>query len=53
MLYKKNGRILDLIYLLNESINNLLEQNVIITPYNEDVLVTKTEDYEIHQNFRL
>jgi len=53
MLYKKNGRILDLIYLLNESINNLLEQNVIITPYNEDDLVTKKQKFKVVENGQL
>lgn len=53
MLYKKNGRMLDLIYLLNESIDNLLEQDVIITPYTEDVLVTKKQKFTVVENGQL
>lgn len=53
MVYKKNGRILDIICLLNESIDNLLIEEVIVTPYTEDVLVTKKQKFTVVENGQL
>jgi acyl-coenzyme A synthetase/AMP-(fatty) acid ligase len=40
--------------IVNDAIKKSEVQNIKILLYQrEDVLVTKTEDYEIHQNFRL
>jgi hypothetical protein len=53
MLYKKNGRVLDIISYLNESIDNLLEQDIIVTPYSGDKIKTIIQKFTVVENGQL
>ena len=53
MVYKKNGRVLDIISYLNESIDNLLEQNVIVSPYSGEDVKTKKQKFTVVENGQL
>lgn len=53
MIYKKNGRVLDIISYLNESIDNLLEQDIIVTPYSGDKIKTIKQKFTVVENGQL
>jgi len=53
MIYKKNGRVLDIISYLNESIDNLLEQDIIVTPYSGDKIKTIIQKFTVVENGQL
>lgn len=53
MVYKKNGRVLDIISYLNESIDNLLEENVIVSPYSGENVKTKKQKFTVVENGQL
>jgi hypothetical protein len=52
-MYKKNGKILDIISLINESIDNLIDENVIVSPYSGDNIKTSVQKFTVVENGNL
>lgn len=53
MLYKKNGRILDILSYISESIDNLLEQGVVVTPGTDTEIKTKKQKFKVVEDGQL
>ena len=53
MLYKKNSRFLDIISLINESIDNLLKEEVIVTPITDGKTKTKKQKFMVVEDGQL
>ena len=53
MLYKKNGRILDILYLMSESIDNLLGEGIVVTPGSDGELTTKKQKFKVVEDGQL
>jgi len=53
MLYKKNGKILDILYLMSESIDNLLGEGIIVTPDSNGEVKTKKQKFTVVEDDQL